>query len=337
METIILKNNKNLPELHFTWQENFSKNYLNKTIFKNAANKKASNSSVNNMIKVYQCNQDLTILKSDLFNYKFVGISDEVHVCKRNRNEEKCGKVYGSETFGLGGRLSSLISRKEKRYSNIMTIYNFYQEVFKQIPEQAKMSLKRKKELPKKNNSENKNSSIGKLCIFGVAASIYTGFFSLVLCFPAIITSILILVSYIIKSGYGQVKNLVDSIKYLNTNLFFEIGKIKKENKRGNYLERIDPNYRYFMFVEFVSTYPRTTVKIPYIVKVHNDFLDFLTKDLSEKLDTYDISLSNTALINIKEISDNLTNVIDNPDQPDDKLNKEIMDVANKIQQSVNN
>jgi len=332
METIILKNNKNLPELKFTWQENLSKNYLNKTIFKNAANKKDKNSSVNDMIKVYQCDKDLTILKSDLFNYKFVGIIDEVYVCKRNRNEDKCGKVYGSETFGLGGRLSSLISRKEKRYSNIMTIYNFYQEVFKQIPEQAKALLIRKKESPKKNNSKNKKSA-ADLCFLGAGLAPFTGFFSLVLCFPAIITSILIVVSYI----FGQVKNLVDSIKYLNTNLFFEIGKIKKENKRGDYLERIDPNYRYFMYVEFVSTYPRTTVKIPYIVKVHNDFLDFLTKDLSEKLDTYDISLSNTALVNIKEISYNLTEIIDKPDKPDDILNKEIIDVANKIKQSVNN
>jgi len=287
--------------------------------FKNRISNKSPN-KIDQFFQVYAPKGDFEneyFLKTQIKKSFFDINGKKIYLCNKNSNKESCKK----------GKISSLISRKEGRFLNIMTFFNMviqlksYQQNSSDI-EQKKSQIRAttKQQYFEKPVARKVIERRVIACFAGIGASILSPA-TLIACLPLF----KFLFSKLGRLGSERIENF---LKHFNEELFFELGKIN-ENSGINKLNK-DSGYRYFMYVKFDSSPIKfTKIRIAYVIKIHESLFKSMEEIIENKLKDSDIeNLPNSvvrAVNNYLEILRNTT------DKTPDEINKSIALIAKEL------
>jgi len=287
--------------------------------FKNRISNKSPN-KIDQFFQVYAPKGDFEneyFLKTQIKKSFFDINGKKIYLCNKNSNKEPCKK----------GKISSLISRKEGRFLNIMTFFNMviqlksYQQNSSDI-EQKKSQIRAttKQQYFEKPVARKviERRVIG--CFAGIGASILSPA-TLIACLPLF----KFLFSKLGRLGSERIQNF---LKHFNEELFFELGKIN-ENSGINKLNK-DSGYRYFMYVKFDSSPIKfTKIRIAYVIKIHESLFKSMEEIIENKLKDSDIeNLPNSVVRAVNNYLDILRNTTD---KTPDEINKSIALIAKEL------
>lgn len=284
------------PEKTLTYNEiPFSQNINKKNIINIKNSLKLSNetnNTIKNNFQIFQLDGQQTIIKEHLFNGEIIIKDSKIPICKKStKNSTKCEKL-DSGSILKKSKINTLISRKLKRFMNIPTLFN----MVNQIPKFNSPNCPERTITPAQVNTRSALNE-SKRCLGAlpsISEKISKGNSSI----SEFKNCFAILLRILFFSYRGTKQMLTNFIKHNNENLFFEIGTIV-----DNLIISPEPNYKYFMYTQFVETYPRTKIQIPFIIKISDEFLKKMLSSISYTL---------RCQSNFKNIPNNVINATNN-------------------------
>lgn len=239
-----------------------------------------------------------SVIKEDVFGGKFKIENKEISICRKDP-EQKCEKIESNSTIKQK-RINTLISRKLRRYMNPLTLYHMVQ----QFPKSNSTNNPTEKfNIKETNVKRTRTESIA--CFTSLVSTISSGGTLAPTIFGGCF-NITVRIAFFLYRNSREL--LLSFMKKNNERLFFEIGNIQSTRK-GYVISPINENYRYFMLTEFTQTWPRTRIKIPFIIKIHNSLIPELLKKIEKTIKISNLSKTSN---NIKKAANDFINLMSN-------------------------